>query len=246
MAESEEAQQRRSRRAMQRLGRAFVSADSYGLVIVLLVLSYAILSAVHDKAWPSAAVIFVQLAVVWFVFRTSQVRRAGHIVLYVFGAAATITAVAQLVNARLDTKPSALVPMVSAALYLIAVFAILRHIAVRPEIDLESALGAIAAYLCLGMFFAFLYHAISLAQAGPFFGTAGDGDTADCLFFSMTTLTTTGYGNLVPAKNPGQSFAVLEMVTGQLFLLVAVGKVIAALPGRRGNVASPSPTPGDA
>ena len=50
------------------------------------------------------------------------------------------------------------------------------------------------------------------------------------LFFSMTTLTTTGYGNLVPARNPGQSFAVLEMVMGQLFLIVIVGKVVAAMP----------------
>ena len=46
------------------------------------------------------------------------------------------------------------------------------------------------------------------------------------LFFSFTTLTTTGYGNLVPAGNPGQSFAVFEMLIGQLFLVTAVAKVI--------------------
>jgi hypothetical protein len=39
-------------------------------------------------------------------------------------------------------------------------------------------------------------------------------------------LTTTGYGNLVPAANPGQTFAVLEMLTGQLFLVTAVAKVV--------------------
>jgi len=48
------------------------------------------------------------------------------------------------------------------------------------------------------------------------------------LFFSFTTLTTTGYGNLVPADNPGQSFAVAEMLVGQLFLVTAVAKVINA------------------
>jgi hypothetical protein len=235
-----EVQRARSRRAVRLLGHAFTSADSYGLVIVLLIFSYCVLVSVQGKAWPSAVVIFVQLAVVWFVFRTSQVQRAGRLMLYVFGTAAVLTAVGQLFNAS-DTQPSAVVPAVSAALYLIAVFTILRHIVVRPSIDLESALGAIAAYICLGMFFAFLYRTIALGQAGPFFGANGDGSEADVLFFSMTTLTTTGYGNLVPAKNPGQTFAVLEMVTGQLFLLVAVGKVISALPGRR----APTPTPSD-
>jgi Ion channel len=41
----------------------------------------------------------------------------------------------------------------------------------------------------------------------------------------LTTLTTTGYGNLVPAANPGQTFAVLEMLTGQPLLVTAVAKV---------------------
>ena len=49
---------------------------------------------------------------------------------------------------------------------------------------------------------------------------------ANDLFFSFVTLTTTGYGNLVPAANPGQSLAVLEAIMGQLFLVTAVAKVV--------------------
>jgi hypothetical protein len=48
------------------------------------------------------------------------------------------------------------------------------------------------------------------------------------VFFSFTTLTTTGYGNLVPAGQPGQSLAVMEMIIGQLFLITAVGKIVSA------------------
>ena len=47
------------------------------------------------------------------------------------------------------------------------------------------------------------------------------------------TLTTTGYGNLVPATNPGQSLAVMEAVLGQLFLVTAVAKIITAWKPRR-------------
>jgi hypothetical protein len=70
---------------------------------------------------------------------------------------------------------------------------------------------------------------VGLSQAQPpFFGTQGAGTFSQDLFFSFTTLTTTGYGNLVPAGNPGQTFAVLEMLTGQLFLVTAIAKVINA------------------
>ncbi len=87
-------------------------------------------------------------------------------------------------------------------------------------------LGAIDAYLLVGMFFAFAYQAMGAIQAGPFFESGIEGSVAQSLFFSFTTLTTTGYGNLVPAGNPGQSFAVMEMLIGQLFLVTAVAKVI--------------------
>jgi len=117
---------------------------------------------------------------------------------------------------------------VSGLLYFIAPFSIVRHLAMRHQVDSETMYGAIAAYLLIGMCFAFLYRAVSVMQAGAFFGSAGDGSMADMLFFSFVTMTTTGYGNLVPASNPGQSLAVLEALIGQLFLITAVGKLVAS------------------
>ena len=102
----------------------------------------------------------------------------------------------------------------------------MRHLLTRRQIDTETLLGAIAAYLLIGMFFAFAYKAAGEFGSVPFFGPAGSGSLSQDLFFSFVTMTTVGYGNLVPAANPGQTFAVLEAVTGQLFLIVAVGKII--------------------
>ena len=50
----------------------------------------------------------------------------------------------------------------------------------------------------------------------------------DAVYYSSVTLTTTGYGDLVPPANPGQTLAVLEAVLGQLFLVTAVAKIITA------------------
>ena len=89
-------------------------------------------------------------------------------------------------------------------------------------------LGALCAYLFFGMAFAFTYRVIGATQTPAFFGSQGNGTLSQDLFFSFVTLTTTGYGNLVPAANPGQSLAVAEALLGQLFLVTAVGKIVTA------------------
>ena len=124
--------------------------------------------------------------------------------------------VAGVWGAFIDAEGPWWVYLASGLLYLIAPFAIIRNVAQRPRVDRE-VVGAICAYIFIGMAFAFLFRTVALAQDSSFFGANGDGSMAETLFFSFTTLTTVGYGNLVPAANPGQSLAVIEMVLGPLF-----------------------------
>ena len=125
---------------------------------------------------------------------------------------------------------------IAGILYAIAPFSIIRHLATRPGVDQETMLGAICAYLLFGIAFAFLYREVAALQfpPTPFFESAAEEPTmAQVLFFSFTTLTTTGYGNLVPAGNPGQTLAVSEMILGQLFLITALGKIVTEWQPRR-------------
>ena len=89
-------------------------------------------------------------------------------------------------------------------LYLIAPFSIVRHLLVRREIDTETLLGAVAAYLLIGMFFAFAYKAAGEFGSVPFFGSAGPGSLSQDLFFSFVTMTTVGYGNRCRPPIPGR------------------------------------------
>jgi len=215
----------------RRLLAKFVSADSYGLVLVLVVLTYLV-SVCFQAGWAQSVVLAIQLVTVWLTYRTAGAALSARIMtLLVTGAVAVVA----LVNLFITISSAALSVafVVSALLYLVAPFAVVRDIATRRDVDQEAVLGAIAAYLIVGMCFAFTYRAVGAVQPTPFFGTAGVGDMSDALFFSFVTLTTTGYGNLVPASNPGQSLAVMEAVLGQLFLVTAVAKIITAWKPRR-------------
>lgn len=83
--------------------------------------------------------------------------------------------------------------------------------------DLQSLLAVVAAYLMLGMAFTFAYNLIALVTQVPTFGTDAADSLSSQLFFSFTTLTTTGYGNVVPVAAAVQNIAIREALTGSSF-----------------------------
>jgi hypothetical protein len=202
------------------------AADSYGLVLIFIIVSYALAVSLNGS-WAPSVVLLAQIVTVWFALRTSNAKRG---VLMLAGGLLLVAGVVGIVALFVGTAqhPLTLAFVVSCVLYTIAPISIVRHIAFRQAVDEETMLGAICAYLLIGMAFAFLYVAIGRFQATPFFGSNGDGTISQDLFFTFTTLSTTGYGNLVPAGQPGQSLAVAEMILGQLFLITAVGKIVTA------------------
>jgi hypothetical protein len=215
------------RRPVRRLARAMISTDSYGSVLLLILFTY-LFSVFVTASWAASLVITVQIGTVWAVLHVSRARRS---VRRAAGVLLLISAIAAAVNLSVGKEATGegAVAFMSAVLYLIAPFSITRSLLFRREVDLQTVLGAIDIYLLVGMLFAFIYRFLGVVQPSAFFGAAaGDGKLPQDLFFSFTTLTTTGYGNLVPAGNPGQSFAVAEMLIGQLFLVIAVAKVINA------------------
>jgi hypothetical protein len=222
------------RRPVRRLARAMVSPDSYGSVLLLILFTYGFSVGV-TAPWADSLVITVQIATVWAVLHVSGARRPVRRLAAVLLVVSALAAIVDLFIGKTTTGEGA-VAFMSAVLYLIAPFSITRSLLFRRDVDLQTVLGAIDIYLLVGMLFAFIYRFLGVVQPGTFFGAAGDGTLPQDLFFSFTTLTTTGYGNLVPAGNPGQTFSVAEMLVGQLFLVIAVAKVInaytpARLPG---------------
>jgi hypothetical protein len=230
------------RHPVRRLARAMVSPDSYGSVLLLILFTYGFSVGV-TASWAASLVITVQIGTVWAVLHVSRARRP---VRRIAGVLLLISAIAALVNLFVgrETASAGVAAFMSAVLYLIAPFSITRSLVVRREVDLQTVLGAIDIYLLVGMLFAFVYRFLGVVQSSAFFGAAGDGKFPQDLFFSFTTLTTTGYGNLVPAGNPGQTFAVAEMLVGQLFLVTAVAKVISAFTPARLPISRAQPPGG--
>jgi len=216
----------REARAFRRLLRSFRSTDSYGLVLLMIVATYVLAVSLPDR-WGATILVFLQIVTVRLALHTSQARRGLLLVANVLFAVAAVAAVVNLFTDH-DSQLSSFVFVAASLLYVVAPVSIVRHVVYRREVDQETMLGALAAYLLIGMAFSFAYRFLGAIESTPFFGAGGEGTLSQDLFFSFVTLTTTGYGNLVPADNPGQSLAVLEAILGQFFLVTAVGKIVSA------------------
>ncbi|MEV6300585.1 ion channel [Actinoplanes sp. NPDC051861] len=211
----------------------------YGVVLLLIVVTY-VLALSADERWIVAVLLFVQTLTVWQALRVSGAHLGARLIAALVFALALFAAILNLFF-----HESPLIGwtfLAASSLYLLAPFSIVRNLAGRRGVDQQTLLGALAAYLLIGMAFGFAYECVAALQPGPLFGENGDPPLSDALFFSFVTMTTTGYGDLVPATNPAQSIAILEALLGQLFLVTAVAKVVENWRPRNWQATSEDPT----
>jgi len=109
----------------------------------------------------------------------------------------------------------------------------------RQLIDVRTVLGAVCIYVLLGMMFAFVYAAINGIGNDPFFVQTAHATTPDFLYFSFITQTTVGYGDFTAAGDLGRALAVVEALTGQLYLVTIIAVLVSRLSGR---TMTPNPT----
>ena len=87
--------------------------------------------------------------------------------------------------------------------------------------------GAIGAYLLLGVLWAHAYALVASLRPGALSGplSAADGPRA-FYYFSFVTLTTVGYGDILPVHPVARSLAMLEAVTGPLYLAILIARLV--------------------
>jgi hypothetical protein len=115
-----------------------------------------------------------------------------------------------------------------------AVAMVLRHLFERRAVDLDDILGTMCGYLLSAMAWSNLYSLIELVSPGAFLISAPDQPALQhwyerdslFLYFSLTTLTTIGYGDVTPVAPAARSAAVLQGVFGQFYIAVVVAQLV--------------------
>lgn len=217
------------------LKRAAGVSDAYGLSLLLTIGTFLVASMLPHEDW--ARVVTVALVgLTSLVGLASSSVSATH--LREAAGAAVIAVIASFVGEVFDVKLGVITAFaLTGGLLFVTAFTILGKVLSQKSVTFRTILGALTTYTMLGLLFGFAYLVVDLIQTAPFFVDGSGTDDGEFLFFSYTTLTTTGYGDLVPAGQPGESIAVIEMLTGQIFLVTLVAGLVSLWrPGRRFEV----------
>jgi hypothetical protein len=154
-------------------------------------------------------------------------QRGALIIVGVAVAVRLITAAADLIwGAPVQTAEG-----ISAVLGLLAMMWAVFEIVFGPgRVTAHRVRGAIALYLAIAILFAWFFRLIAGVVPGAFSGlkfVAGQrGALSPFLYYSLTSLTTLGLGDITPISEFARSLTVLEALLGQIFPAVILARIL--------------------
>lgn len=212
----------------------------FGLLLLAIAAAFAVQGIAKPGRWEQL-IVAVLLAVTLLL--SLWVAEAKPRIFRPIGAVSGLLVIAALIEAIAGNGSGTIARVANLLLVALTppavVIGIQRTLRARNRVTIEAVFGVLCLYLLFGMFFAFLYAAVGRIT-GSFFAEHVAANAANCLYFSFTTLTTTGYGDLTAATNLGHTLSVSEALIGQIYLVTVVAVIVSNLrrgPADRGQTA---------
>ena len=207
--------------------RRLRASHSFGAVLALIVCSFAFASVAPDDAWAGSALLLAYATTLVTALWTSGLTPFSSLISGTLASLAAVIAVAHALSG--GTRFAAAVGLVTGGLILATIAVIALGVMDQREVNAQSVRGAICVYLLLGLLFVFLYGVVADLGDGAFFAQGTDGTRSLRVYFSFVTLATLGYGDYTPAGDLGHSLAIVEALTGQLYLVTVVALLVSRI-----------------
>ncbi len=208
------------------LRQRFRALDSYGLLLLMIMLSLVVASFPSEGRENLMAVLRTVVIAGTFLFalHTSDARR------FMYYAAVVLVAIAVSASVIVDanTKSGAAIDAVAALLLVLGGLAVIgRRFAAHPVVTGQSVLAALCIYLLFGLGYAAVYGVVGALDPVGLFGPVNGAQTNVVrLYYSFITLCTVGYGDFVPYANVTRMIAVTEALVGQVYLVTIVALLV--------------------
>ena len=211
--------------------------DRFGALLAATVTAFAVEGIATPRVWDQVLVTALFSGTLYLALWAADAR---PVVLRVAAVVGLLVLALSIVEAAAGHVDNGAVRIANLLLVLLAppavVVGVVRGVRARNKITVEAVLGVLCLYLLIGLFFAQLFGAIDRVS-GSFFSNNLQATPSECVYFSFTTLTTIGYGDITAAGNLGHTLAVTEGMVGQIYLVTIVSLIVANL--GRSRPASP-------
>lgn len=118
---------------------------------------------------------------------------------------------------------------------IVCITVLLRHILATRRVSVETLFAAASVYMFLALAWAQFYMVLTRLSPNAFKITGANlgARALEIVYFSLTTITTLGYGDVVPLSEFARMLSVCEALTGQLFLAMLVAWLVGMYLGQR-------------
>ncbi|TCT07823.1 potassium channel family protein [Aquabacter spiritensis] len=203
----------------------------YIKMTVVMLLSILIYPSIEQLDAALAAIIMVDVAMMLMAMNNvafeSRRRGVRRFLLVLFG----VSAVTLDVYTALHPNPDVILAtsLFFCLFYIYAIYNMMRYVLLPGRITLDRLFASLTVYMTLALFWAVIYRIIFILDPKAFrFDGEFDRDSLsiyDFIYFSYATITTTGYGDIVPNTHQVQSFAIVEQMVGVLYVAILVARL---------------------
>jgi hypothetical protein len=210
----------------------------FGLLLVAVLASVAVQGAVPPRGVQQVTLSALLGCSLILAFRVARISPALMRLAYVVAAGGVLTAIVGELTGSVGDGEARVVSAVLVGLGPPAVaLGVVRDLRSSQVVRVQAVMGVLSLYMLIGMLFAFVFGAIDRLGGEPFFADGTPATVAKCLYYSFTTLTTVGYGDLAARSDLGHTLSILEALTGQIYLVTVVALIVSNL----GRPAGPPP-----
>jgi hypothetical protein len=203
----------------------------YLAILVLILCTIGFQVAAPDSEWARLVIVLLQCGTLYLALTVGRIHGLlDRVLLGLIVVAVAVSVIALAGFATLGEFDARLINLLLIAFAPVAIaVGILDDMRTRSRVTVRTVIGVLSVYLLIGLIFTFVFGIIGSQASSSFFKYGVSGTSSNYLYFSYSTLTTVGYGDLVAELQIGRSFAIIEALVGQMYLVSIVALIVGSL-----------------
>lgn len=204
-----------------------VSPPQYKQLLIIIVLRFLIIPFVHGGIGDIvASLLFFHIT--FLIIQSYQLKRSYFIIFVAIATTGFLVDMMLTLGWIASTiAPALAVQIIYGIFFGSAAILILQRILQASRVTMDIVRGGVCVYLLLGYFWAILYSIVYTLDANAFSSTLiTETSYLNVLYFSFVTLTTLGFGDIVPVTEIASVLTVLEALVGQIYPAVFMALLV--------------------
>ena len=159
-------------------------------------------------------------------FHPKYLRLIGYFILLAF-----VDSWTSYFDFKLNNEFDFVMPLIMLTLSFVFVF---KSIVKTNEVDIDTVISAVSGYILIGLAFGILFFVLEIFVPGNLSGVSKL-TYYESMYFSFVTMSTLGYGDILPISEASKSLVIITTLIGQFYMAIIVGIIVGKFISSRKN-----------